>query len=238
MLQTRIIALIAGCVLTLLICATASAQKVTIHGTVATADNTALYSLMVVNKRSNLGQFGNPNGTFVIEAEKSDTILIGAVGYATFRLTFKDSTFKDSYKIRITLQPLKFQLKQVEITANRTLEEIEKDIQELGYKESDHVVSGASAFQSPITFLYQQFSKRERSKRKAMELENDSRRRSLMRELLAKYVNHDIIQLNDSEFDDFIDFCQVTDAFLQRTQQYDFIMYIKMRFSMYQEKRP
>lgn len=214
-----------------------SPQEITIEGQVTTKDVSALYSLMIVNKRTNLGLFGNPDGSFVVEALQSDTILIGAVGFATFQLTFKDSVPKERYKITITLQPLQFQLKQVEVTATRSLEEIEEEIKELGYNENDYRVSGIEAFKSPITFLYQEFSRRERSKRKAIELENESRRRDLMRELLAKYVHYDIIQLKDEQFDSFIDFCQITDSFLQNTQQYDFIMYIKMRYSMFRERR-
>lgn len=216
----------------------AGAQKIIIYGKVKTAgDMTALYSLMIVNKQTNQGQFGAADGHFSMEAQKTDTLLIGAVGFSTMQLTFADSALKNEYHITLTLQPLRFQLHQVEVFAERDLADIEKEIQELGYNERDYQLSGASAFSSPITFLYQEFSRRERSKRKVMELENDDRRRKLLKELLAKYVHQDIIQLEDSEFDDFIDYCEITDVFMQKTHQYDFIMYIKMRYTMYADRQ-
>ena len=67
----------------------------------------------------------------------------------------------------------------------------------------DYRVSSIDAFQSPITFLYQQFSKVERSKRLVAELENNDKRRELLQELFVKYVDYDIIQLESEEFKDF-----------------------------------
>ena len=113
----------------------------------------------------------------------------------------------------------------------RTLKEIEKDIAELGYNERDYRLYGVDALQSPITFLYQAFSKRERSKRKVAELINEERKRDLLKELLHLYVEYDIINLSDEAFDEFIDFVNVPDSTIQGLSQYDFLVYIKRKIS-------
>lgn len=228
--------IITGLCLIFLSVSTAIGQEVLVRGMVKTENSgTALYSLMVVNKRTQVGKFGNPDGTFLLKMNKRDTLLIGAVGYKTMQYTLRDTSVKKEYDVILTMQPLEFQLKQVEIFSNRDLDEIEEDIKKLGYNESDYRVSGVQAFSSPITFLYQQFSKRERSKRKAIELENESRRRDLLKELLSKYVDFNIIQLEDQDFDKFIDYCYVSDDFMKNTNQYDFIMYIKLRYNLFLE---
>ena len=94
------------------------------------------------------------------------------------------------------------------------------------------MLSGINAVESPITFLYQSFSRRERSKREARELRNERNRRDLLKELFRKYVSGNIIHLNNDEFDDFIDFCTISDDFMKRTSQYDFIMYVKKKFEL------
>jgi len=212
----------------------AQEQKITISGTVYDPENKGtIPNLMVVNKRTQQGYFGDNSGYFSIEGVTTDTFIVAATGFQTMILSFKDSVYKESYQVKIPLKRLQVQLKPVEIFTRRELEEIQKDIESLGYKDEDYMVTGADALQSPITYLYQAFSRRERSKREVAELKNNDRRRSLLKELFRKYVDNDIIQLSNEEFDDFIDFCGVSDEFLQRSSQYEFVMYIKKKFEVY-----
>jgi hypothetical protein len=131
------------------------------------------------------------------------------------------------------MKRLEVSLKPVDIVSPRDLEEIQKDIETLGFDEKDYMLSGVDAVSSPITYLYQQFSRRERNKREVAEMRNNDKRRALLKELFRKYVDAEIISLRDEEFDDFIDFCRVSDDFMKSSTQYDFIMYVKKRFELY-----
>ena len=91
--------------------------------------------------------------------------------------------------------------------------------------------------ESPITALYQAFSRRERNKRLVAEMRNNDRRRELLKELFRKYVDNDIITLDNADFDDFVDFSNVSENFMKTSTQYEFIMYIKKRFEVYQMVR-
>jgi hypothetical protein len=121
----------------------------------------------------------------------------------------------------------------VEIFAHRDLEQIQQDINKLGYNEKDYMLSGINAAQSPITFLYQQFSKKERSKRQVAIMENDDRKRELLKELFRLYVDYQIIELNNEEFDSFVDYLNVSDEFMINSSQYDFLIYVRDRFKDY-----
>lgn len=218
----------------------ASAQgEVTIHGTVHSSSNEkAYYDLMVVNKRSRTGTFGNADGTFTVRALTTDTLLIGSIGHRTAMITLADSAWKEEYNVSVRLLPLQVQLREVEIISQRTLQEIQRDIQKLGYRESDFRISQVDALQSPITFLYQEFSRRERSKRMVAQMRNEDRKRELLRELLQQYVAYDIINLNDEAFDDFIDFCAVPEEVIKGLTQYDFLLYVKKKYELYASLGP
>jgi hypothetical protein len=140
--------------------------------------------------------------------------------------------------LRITLRPWSIDLKPVAVLPQRTLKQIQDDIAKLGYNERDYRESGVDAFQSPITFLYQEFSKRERSKREVAQLQNEDRKRELLRELLQQYVDYGIINLSDDSFDDFIDFCAVPEDMLKGLSQYDFLVYVKKKYELYTSLGP
>jgi len=198
----------------------------------------AFFNLLIVNKRTHQGEFGEPSGYFEVKAYKSDVILIGSIGYETQQLCFKDSVLREVYEVKIILRELSYRLAEVEIISKRELKEIHDELEELGYNERDYRTTGVDAFSSPITALYQLFSKRERSIRKLAELENEERKRELLKELFQRYVEYEIIHLSDESFDDFVDFCNVPDQVIHGMTQYDFIMYVKMKYEIYTSLGP
>lgn len=214
-------------------------DQVTIHGRVITStDQHTYYDLMIVNKRTRTGAFGNADGTFTVQAARTDTLMIGSIGHHTRMLCLVDSTERAIYDITIRLVPLSYQLAEVEILPERTLQEIQAEIAKLGYKESDYKLTTVNALQSPITALYQEFSRRERSKRLVAELVNEDRKRTILQELLQKYVQYDIINLNPEAFDDFIDFCSVPDDVIKGLTQYEFLVYVKRKYELYSSLGP
>jgi hypothetical protein len=214
-------------------------DPVTIHGRViTTTDQHTYYDLMIVNKRTRSGTFGNSDGSFTVQALRTDTLMIGSIGHRTGILCLKDSVERGVYDIKIRLIPLQVQLAEVEILPERTLKEIQADIDKLGYKPSDYKLTTVNALQSPITALYQEFSRRERSKRLVAELVNEDKKRAILQELLHKYVEYDIINLNPDAFDDFIEFCSVPDEVIKGLTQYEFLVYIKRKYELYSSLGP
>jgi hypothetical protein len=213
--------------------------EVTIRGRVVTNEpEHAFYDLMIVNRRTRNGSFGNADGTFIVKALRTDTLLIAAGGFLTRTYVLGDTAIRETYDVTVELKSWRIELKPLEVLPERTLKQIQEDIDKLGYRESDYRLSTVDAFQSPITFLYQEFSKRERSKRQVAELRNEDRKRALLKELLTKYVEYDIINLSDESFDDFIDFCAVPDAVIKGLSQYEFLMYVQKKYELYTSLGP
>ena len=208
----------------------ANDSLVYVSGVITDQQGIGLGDLMVVNRSTGQGVFGEGDGSFLVKIKKGDELQFGAFGYTSYRVSFKDSAYKKQYNIKVSLQRLRIELAEAQVIAPRQLRDIIADIEELGYNEKDYKVSGVDALSSPITFLYETFSKREQSKREAFSLENRDRRRELLRELFIKYVEYDIISLDDDEFDDFIAYCDPGDERLKRWTQYEFILYVKERF--------
>jgi hypothetical protein len=213
------------------------AQTITISGKVFHSEDPT-FSLLVVNKNTSKGFFGEKDGTFTLEAQKTDTILVGALGFETVKICMGDSADQEEYFVKLYLSRKQIKLDAVSIFPEREMEDIQKEIKDLGYDERDYMLSGIDAVNSPITFLYQQFSKYERQKRRAYEIINEDRKRALLKELFAKYVDFEIISLQEDQFEDFVDYMDVPDFLLKNMSQYDFIMYTKKKYEIFKTMPP
>lgn len=214
-------------------------SELTVKGTVTGGDGEKVfYDLMIVNRRTRTGAFANADGSFTAKVLRNDTLLIGAGGYVTRTLPLGEFADDELGDLRIVLRPWNIDLKPVAVLPERTLKQIQADIEKLGYNEKDYRESGVDALSSPITFLYQEFSSRERSKRQVAQMQNEDKKRELLRELLKQYVDYGIINLSDESFDDFIDFCNVPEDVLKGLSQYDFLVYVKKKYELYTSLGP
>ena len=211
--------------------------EITINGKIREGNDQPISNVIVINQRTKSGFFGKSDGSFSVTCQKTDTLTITSLGYVPRTICFKDSTQKKIFDPTIYLEERISTLNVVEIFAPRDLDQIQKEIQQLGYNEDDYMLSGINAAISPITFLYQQFSKVEKSKRLVKQMENEDKKRELLKELFQHYVDYEIIDLTNEEFDDFIDFLNVSDEFIKTSSQYDFLLFVKDRFTDYKVLR-
>ena len=207
--------------------------QIVIHGVLRDEQDQPIPNAIIINKSTKKGSFGKPNGSFDLKCQRGDTLAITSLGYQTRYVTYTDSLQSQRFELKLYLETRTYMLAEVEVFAPRDLEQIQEDIMKLGYNEDDYMISGINAVVSPITFLYQQFSKKEQSKRKVAYLENEDRKRALLKELFRLYVDYEIIALNDEQFDDFITYLNVSDEFLIQSSQYDFLVFVKDRFRDY-----
>ncbi|HVA99436.1 MAG TPA: hypothetical protein VNG53_11125 [Bacteroidia bacterium] len=214
---------------------TTTPAEITVTGTITSDDIMApLVNIMVINKRTSTGEFANVDGTFSISIYKTDTLLFTAQGYTIQKICLKDSVTKPSYKIAVHLHKLEVALHTVNIFPIKSLDEVQKEINEFhDYKPYD--LTGISAISSPITALYERFSKFERSKREVAALEHQDQKDEILKELFRIYVKSDIIQLNEKEFDAFIAYCNLSDEFIQTASEFDLVMAIKKKYESFSQ---
>lgn len=191
--------------------------------------------VMIINKRTNVGVFSDNEGRFIIKSLKTDTIILSSLGYKIKKLCFKDSLAKTNYDLTITLDKLYFTLKEVNIYPVRSLNEIDKDRNKVGTKKGVSL-QGLDAIQSPITYLYERFSKFGKSKQKVAAWENEDLKRDLLKELFRMYIRYDIIALNDTEFDAFIKYLNFSDEFIRNSTQLELVLAIKGKYENFKRR--
>jgi hypothetical protein len=190
---------------------------------------------MIINKRTNVGTFSDNEGKFIIKALQTDTIVLSSLGYKIKKICMKDSLIQNSYDLTITLEKIYFTLKEVTIYPVRSLNEIDKDRNKVGTKKTISV-QGIDAIQSPITYLYERFSKFGKSKQKVAAWENEDLKRDLLKELFRLYIQYDIIDLSDSEFDAFIKYLNFSDDFIRSATQLELVLAIKGKYENFKRR--
>ncbi len=192
----------------------------------------SFYNLMIVNRSSGKGVFGQPNGTFSVYASDGDTISLSVRGYPLIHVVINaDSECRHvgRYVIENHVQDVS----EVVVRPLKSLEQIKEERQSLALRET-RMVTGIEVLQSPITALYQAFSKKEKAKRWVAEQEHLDSQRDVLKELLRLYVAYEVIELTDSEFDEFIYFLNMDETFLKTATEMELITFIQDKFDHYQ----
>jgi hypothetical protein len=190
----------------------------------------SLEHLMIISRQKNRGIFADSDNRFSIKIQSNDTLLISASGYELKKISFRDSMPRERYIVNIPVKKLVVELKGITIDRKRELKEIEDDIAKLGYSPKDFRLHGTDAWMSPITALYEEFSKKARARRQVAEWMNRDNRNTLLKELFRYYERAGLMQLPEDRYDDFITYLNFTDEQLQRFSQYDLAVYIRNRY--------
>ena len=196
-----------------------------------TINKPSFYNLMIVNKNTGQGVFGQPNGHFSVYTSDGDTVSISVKNYELINLIVKGDS-NCQFKNTIIIKPKAKVMPEVVIRPLKSLEEIKEEREGLALRETKFV-TGIEVMQSPITALYQTFSKKEQNKAWIAEQVYKDDQRRVVKELLRNYVSYDIIELNEDEFDDFISFLNINETFLKTATEMELITFIKDKFEHY-----
>lgn len=220
----------------LFLCGTAAAQepctKVWLTGKVEdTLVKHAFLNLMVVNTSNGKGVFGQPDGTFGVYVNNNDSIILSVKGYERYGFRVKGDS-SCHFEVYAAVERKARQIDEVVIKPLKSIQEIKEERAALALRET-RTITGLEAFQSPITALYQRFSKREQSKAIVAKKQYEDSKEEVVQELLRLYVSYDIIKLNNEDFIDFIRFMNMDDNFLKTATDIELITFIKDKLEHY-----
>jgi hypothetical protein len=188
----------------------------------------SFYNLMIVNRTTGRGVFGQPNGTFSVYVQDGDSVSVSVKDYPVVHFLVKaDSNCQ--FKKRIYIEMKAQDVQEVVVRPLKTLEQIKEEREALAMRET-RMVTGIEVMQSPITALYQAFSKVERNKRWIAEQQYKDNQRQVVKELLRLYVAYDVIELSEEEFDSFIEFLNINEDFLKTATEMELITFIQDKF--------
>jgi hypothetical protein len=131
------------------------------------------------------------------------------------------------------LEPEYKTLAKVVIKPLKSLQQIKEEREALAMRETK-TVTGVNVLESPITALYEAFSKKEKAKRWLAEQKYKDSQREVLKDLLRLYNLYDIVKLPEDEFDQFIDFLNVDANFLKTASEIELVTFIKDKFEHYQ----
>lgn len=217
--------------LLLFVTSTAKAQcdQVFVSGKVLdTLREQNFFNLMVVNKSTGRGVFGQPNGHFSVYARPGDRIALSTKGYPVYEFIAKPDE-NCQCRVEAYIERLPQEVQEIVVRPLKTLEEIKEEREALALRET-RTVTGVNALQSPITALYQAFSKKEQNKRWIAEQQYKDDQRKIVKELLRLYVAFDIIELSEQDFDEFITFLNLDEQFIKTASEMELILFIKDKY--------
>ncbi len=209
---------------------------VNLHGSFKdTTSRQSFYNMFIVNKTAGRGVFGKPDGTFSIQVNPGDSIYFTISGYQTVKMQVT-ADHDCKHEFNRFINPLEYRKQEVVVYPIKSLNQIKEEREQLARVET-RMVTGYAALKSPITALYQEFSRRERMKKKLAELEFQDNMEKVVKELIRVYVAYDIMDLEEEEFLDFIRFMNLNEEMLKNTTDYQLIMYIKEKYIHYRKLR-
>lgn len=191
----------------------------------------SFYNLMIINRTTGQGVFGRANGSFNVYAKPGDSISLSVRGYPIVNTVIvADSNCQ--YRANFVVENKAQEVEQVVVRPLKSLEQIKEEREALAMRET-RMVTGIEVLRSPITALYQAFSKKEQSKRWVAEQEHKDDQIRILKELLRTYVAYEIVELSDEEFESFIAFLNMDEDFLKTASEMELITFIQDKYEHY-----
>lgn len=207
----------------------AQCEKVLVRGRVIDSLRPqSFYNLMVVNRSSGKASFGQPSGSFNVYALPNELLALSVKQYPIYEFTVTPDS-NCQCQVLAYIDRLPQEVAEVVVKPLKTLEQIKEEREALAMQDT-RMVSGINILESPITALYQAFSKKEQNKRWIAEQVYKDDQRKVVQELLRLYVAYDIIDLPETDFDAFMQFLNLNPDFLKTASELELITYIKDKY--------
>lgn len=219
-------------ILLALISSAQSCDRVLLTGKVSdTLRPKGFYNLMVINRTTGQGVFGHANGSFSVYTNNGDSLSLSVRGYPIINLIVKADSNCQHRAIYYIEQDAQ-EITEVVVSPLKSLEQIKEEREALAMRET-RMVTGIEVMQSPITALYQAFSRKERSKQWVAKQEYKDDQIKILKELLRNYVAYEIVDMEDHEFESFIAFLNMDPSFLKTASEMELITFIKDKYEHY-----
>ncbi|MGC9331710.1 MAG: carboxypeptidase-like regulatory domain-containing protein [Bacteroidales bacterium] len=226
---------------------------IVVSGYVKDAQTDSVLPLVnVFNPRTHKGTITDNSGFFRYYAFRGDTLILSSMGYVKSYIPVSDTTYHPITDIFYMHQDV-FNIPEVNICGLSRYEQLRYDIKHLGnaskpvlnarknLPEINHDVLSFSSRRtdnfgvvaSPITALYNAFSKEGREQRKLLEL----RRQDALKKAIEPHFNKEMVMritgLPPEEAEEFMAFCNFSPHFLLNTSDYIIVKQIIKKFEIY-----
>lgn len=219
----------------------------------------ALPYVNVYVKKTRSGTITDTTGYFLITASMGDTIVFSSLGFDK-KYVFVNEDAADNTKPLIVFLDVKiYELQSVEIIALKRYKQLEYEITTMKLPENDYTyairnfplrpsdidfytrsstpTSGLGIVFSPITALYDMFSKEGKEKQKLIELQQKDYLNSIIDKKISTALVMQITGLTQEECNIFLNWCNFSPEFLLKLTEYDMISVIVYKYKQYQSQK-
>ena len=223
------------------------AAGVQLSGVIVDDADEPLPFVTVTNLNTHQGVVSNEEGFFYITFSKEDTLQLSAVNYEPYQLYFGDTAQADNYDLKIRLSERTYQLENVTVFAFRDEAAFKKAVLALeNLPEPEKIVvpgtfqgtptKRSASVSNPISFVFERFNKRAKYERQLREAQRkDAYQKGLTHKYNREMVG-EITGLAEEQLDEFMLFCEIKDAFIERSNEYDIILAINRCYQDFQRQ--
>ncbi|HBF89489.1 MAG TPA: hypothetical protein DDX39_12685 [Bacteroidales bacterium] len=227
-------------------------DKIQLVGKIVSSENNLSipYVHILVPER-NVGTSADENGQFSIYIQKNDIIVFSAIGFQNYKLCFADSSFTTENNVTIHLIPEVYQIKAVNIFPFKTYSDFKNEFVNHKKTENERLVEALNESInepnlasyapcnlgiSPITALYNAFSKYEKSKRLYATLTaKDEQKARVAKKMTPKLIKTITGISEESTIRSFIEFCSFHDDFIDHSTELELSLAIKQCLDEFEE---
>jgi hypothetical protein len=224
---------ITGIIVILCSLATASFSQQLFKGVILDSDSTSIMPFVyVINKNTGNGTMSDNSGKFYLNVGPNDTVVCSFVGYIKLKLPVAKMKLDDGQEIKIVMRKITYTLNSVTVSAFK-LKPYEKEHMKKVIENSK--MRPVNIIESPITALYNQFSKRGKEQRKLAQIyeqviEEEQVQAKLSPEILRNLTGDDNI-----DYERFRKYCySLTNYYIINHDGYD--LYYKVMECYYRWK--
>ncbi len=211
-----------------------STAQVTLKGIVFdSVTKTVLNPVSIENMRTHKGCFSNDKGEFTLEAELGDYIIFTHVGYNKRVLSLKASDNINEFKVYMSIKTTTLKT----VTVGRGKTEYQRDSLNRAdiYKGVFEYEQQKSAF-TPITSVYQKFSKKYKNLRKFQDQIIDIEHQKFIDTRYTPELVQTLTKLEDEELASFMNQYPMDYDYARVASELEIKMWIKYNFQDYIKK--
>ena len=180
--------------------------------------------VVVVNKKTNKVTLSGHDGYYYINVNLNDTLVFYLIGYFPKFFLIKN---QQDFNKQVHVSFLKPNIEELKVTAKKITKEKKKPFNQT-----------PATIESPISFLYEQFSRKYKQYRKIEALEKEKYDRQLKDGRFTKEFVMSVTGIEeDVEAEEFMRMCRFSNDFLENASDYDFLVAIHKKYRYYSEKR-
>lgn len=211
------------------------AQLTLVGRTMTTTEGEVVQLASVININSGVRKISNRSGYFTIQVKQTDTLIVTAIGYDSLRLTsLHFDTSKNIDSILVWMKPKAARLKEVKIVAsNPKRDSLARAAAE--FLKTDPLMNNydrilnreKGGLMSPLTAIYQQFSKEGRDMAHFEDFVAYMEKQKLVDKRYNRNVIKRVTKLHELQLDEFMVFCKLNKDFVIESSDYDLIKAIQ-----------